>query len=63
MRLAERVKNEATDRLRLSRETGELQWHLSSLEGNPVLADEPDTSWWQRALLRLLRPLVPEDRL
>jgi cardiolipin synthase C len=63
MQLAELVKNEAAYRVRLSKDTRELQWHLPSPEGNQVLTEEPDTSWWQRALLRLLGPLVPEDHL
>jgi hypothetical protein len=28
-----------------------------------VLTEEPDSTWWQRLLLNVIGPLVPEDAL
>ena len=61
--LAEVVKNEAAYRVRLGRETGRPEWHISTPEGQQIFFEEPDTVWWQRAWLWLIGPLVPEGHL
>jgi putative cardiolipin synthase len=63
MTLAELVQNEAAYRVRLSKDKRNLEWVLPTSEGERVLTEEPDTSWWTRLWLRLVGPLVPEDAL
>jgi len=63
MTLAELVQNEAAYRVRLSKDKQSLEWVLPTPEGEQVLTEEPDSSWWTRLWLRLLGPLVPEDAL
>jgi cardiolipin synthase C len=63
LKLAEVVKNEAAYRVRLGKETGGLEWHITTPEGQQTFFEEPDTGWWQRAILWLIGPLVPEGHL
>jgi cardiolipin synthase C len=63
LKLAEFVKNEAAYRVRLGKETGRPEWHITTDEGQQTFFEEPDTGWWQRALLWLVGPLVPEGHL
>jgi putative cardiolipin synthase len=63
-RLAELVKAEGAYRVMLSKDKSHLEWHLPNAEGNTqVLTEEPDSTWWQRLLLNVIGPLVPEDAL
>jgi phosphatidylserine/phosphatidylglycerophosphate/cardiolipin synthase-like enzyme len=62
MKLADLVQNEGAYRVSLSKEK-RLEWHLPSPEGDQVLTEEPDSTWWQRWWLNLISPLVPEDAL
>jgi putative cardiolipin synthase len=61
--LAELVKTEAAYRLKLNRKTGRIEWTLPGAAGGETLTEEPDSSWWQRLLLNIVGPLVPEDHL
>ena len=61
--LAELVMNEATYRLSLNRQTGRIEWKLPEAAGGETLTEEPDSTWWQRLLLNIVGPLVPEDHL
>ncbi|MBL8317470.1 MAG: phospholipase D family protein, partial [Burkholderiaceae bacterium] len=61
--LAELVKAEAAYRLTLNRKTGRIEWTLPEAAGGETLTEEPDSSWWQRLLLNIVGPLVPEDHL
>jgi phosphatidylserine/phosphatidylglycerophosphate/cardiolipin synthase-like enzyme len=63
MKLAELVQAEGAYRVRLSKDKSQLEWHLPAAEGNQVLTEEPDSTWWQRLWLNLVGPLVPEDAL
>lgn len=63
MEMAELVKAEAAYRLRLNRATGRIEWTLPEAAGGDTLTEEPDSTWWQRLLLNILGPLVPEDHL
>jgi putative cardiolipin synthase len=60
--LAELVKNEAAYRLRLNRDTRRIEWSFGAKDAQP-LTEEPDTTFMQRWLLRLVAPFVPEDHL
>ena len=55
------VKRDGAYRVRL-RDDGATEW-LSDREGSDALGEEPETSLWNRFLLRLLQPLVPEELL
>jgi putative cardiolipin synthase len=63
MKLAELVQSEGAYRVQLSKDKSQLEWHLPPAEGNQVLTEEPDSTWWQRLWLNLVGPLVPEDAL
>ncbi len=62
MKLADLVKNAAASRLRMNRETRRIEWSFGANDNQP-LTEEPDTTFVQRWLLRLIGPLVPEDHL
>jgi phosphatidylserine/phosphatidylglycerophosphate/cardiolipin synthase-like enzyme len=61
--LAELVINEASYRVRLGPDRKTLEWHLRTDQGEQVFTEEPDTSWWQRTMLQLVGPFVPEGQL
>ena len=49
--------------VRLAPDKTGLQWRIKTAEGEQIFTEEPDTSWWQRAMLRLVGPFVPEGQL
>jgi len=55
--------NEAAYRVRLGPDRRSLEWHLKTADGEQTFTEEPDTSWWQRFLLLVIGPLVPEGQL
>jgi cardiolipin synthase C len=61
--LAQLVMNEAAYQVRLGPDRKSLEWHIRTPEGDQVFTEEPDTSWWQRAMLRLVGPFIPEGQL
>jgi putative cardiolipin synthase len=61
--LAEFVMSEAAYRVRLSADKQSLEWHMSSYDWEQTLFEEPDTGFWQRLLLRLIGPFVPDALL
>jgi putative cardiolipin synthase len=63
LKLAELVQQEAAFRVSLDGERRDLQWQLNTPDGPRTFREEPDTTWWQRALLGLIGPLVPEGDL
>ena len=63
LQLAEVVKAEAAYRVRLNRETQGLEWSIKSAHGEQTLHEEPDTGFWQRTILRLIAPFVPDEFL
>jgi len=63
LRMAELVKSEAAYRVRLGADKESLEWHISSQSREETLFEEPDTGFWQRLLLRLIAPLVPDALL
>jgi putative cardiolipin synthase len=63
LELAEVVKSEASYRVRLSEDRRSLQWQIKTSEGQQTYFEEPDTTWWQRMLLKLVGPFVPEGDL
>ena len=50
-------------RLRLSADGERCEWLGYEDDKEVVLTEEPDSSFWQRLKLMLLRPLVPESLL
>ena len=63
LKLAELVMNEAAYQVRLGPDRKSLEWHIRTPEGDQVFTEEPDTTWWQRAMLRLVAPFIPEGQL
>jgi phosphatidylserine/phosphatidylglycerophosphate/cardiolipin synthase-like enzyme len=63
LKLAELVMNEAAYQVRLGADRKSLEWHIRTPEGDQVFTEEPDTTWWQRAMLRLVAPFIPEGQL
>jgi putative cardiolipin synthase len=63
LKLAELVKQEAAFSVSLDGERRALQWQLNTPDGPRTFREEPDTTWWQRALLGLIGPFVPEGDL
>ena len=54
---------EAAFSVSLDGERRALQWQLNTPDGPRTFREEPDTTWWQRALLGLIGPFVPEGDL
>jgi putative cardiolipin synthase len=65
VQLADLVITQAAYRVRLSKDTGDLEWVLPNPAGGPetVLTSEPDTSVFERLWLWMIGPLVPDDIL
>ena len=63
LQLADLVINEASFRVRLGPDRKGLEWHIRTAEGEQVFTEEPDTTWWQRTMLHLVGPFVPEGQL
>ncbi|MCI4430771.1 MAG: phospholipase D family protein [Burkholderiales bacterium] len=61
--MAELVKAEAAYRVRLGADKESLEWHITSQSREQILFEEPDTGFWQRLLLRLIGPFVPDALL
>jgi len=57
------LKQQGSYRLRINAATGTIEWVNQDAHSVEVLHEEPDSSPWQRALLNLLAPLVPESLL
>jgi cardiolipin synthase C len=57
------TKLQSAYRLRLSPETGDLQWLTMDEDVEVVLNDEPESSLWMRFHNLFLAPLVPEQLL
>ena len=63
LQLAELVISEAAYQVRLGPDRKSLEWHIRTDEGEQIFTEEPDTSWWQRTMLHLVGPFVPEGQL
>ena len=63
LKLAELVINEAAYQVRLGPDRKSLEWHIRTDEGEQIFTEEPDTTWWQRTMLHLVGPFVPEGQL
>jgi phosphatidylserine/phosphatidylglycerophosphate/cardiolipin synthase-like enzyme len=63
LQLAELVKSQAAYRVRLDRQQQRLSWEFNAADGAQTLDEEPDTGFWQRLLLRLVGPFVPDEYL
>ena len=62
-RLAQLVIDEAAFQVRLAPDRKGLEWHIRTSEGDQVFTEEPDTSWWRRAVLGVVGPFIPEGQL
>jgi putative cardiolipin synthase len=63
LKLANFVINEGAFQVRLGPDRKSLEWHIRTAEGEQVFTEEPDTSWWQRTMLHLVGPFIPEGQL
>ena len=63
LKLIALLKQQGSYRLRINAATGTIEWVNQDAHSVEVLHEEPDSSVWQRALLNLLAPLVPESLL
>lgn len=63
LKLAEVVKREAAFRVTLDGPRRQLRWQIHANDGLQTHFEEPDTGWWQRTLLNLVGPFVPEGVL
>jgi putative cardiolipin synthase len=61
--LAQVVIDEASFQVRLGADRKSLEWHIRTEEGEQVFTEEPDTSWWRRAMLKIVGPFIPEGQL
>jgi len=57
------VISEAAFQVRLGPDRKSLEWHIRTDQGDQVFTEEPDTSWWQRTMLHLVGPFIPEGQL
>jgi phosphatidylserine/phosphatidylglycerophosphate/cardiolipin synthase-like enzyme len=63
LKLANFVINEGAYRVRLGPDRKSLEWHIRTDEGEQIFTEEPDTTWWQRTMLRIVGPFIPEGQL
>ncbi len=63
LKLIDLLKQQGCYRLRFDPATGTIEWVNQEAGSAEVLHEEPDSTVWQRALLNLLAPLVPESLL
>jgi phosphatidylserine/phosphatidylglycerophosphate/cardiolipin synthase-like enzyme len=63
VKLAQFVIDEASFQVKLGPDRKSLEWHIRTAEGEQVFTEEPDTSWWQRAMLSIVGPFIPEGQL
>jgi phosphatidylserine/phosphatidylglycerophosphate/cardiolipin synthase-like enzyme len=61
--LAKLVIDEAAFQVKLGPDRKSLEWHIRTAEGEQVFTEEPDTSWWQRTMLKIVAPFIPEGQL
>ena len=61
LKLMDTIKRQGAYRLRLSGDDQRIEWTGATNEA--PLTEEPDTTIWQRFLLELIAPLVPESML
>jgi phosphatidylserine/phosphatidylglycerophosphate/cardiolipin synthase-like enzyme len=63
LKLAQIVIDEASFQVKLGPDRKSLEWHIRTDEGVQVYTEEPDTSWWRRAMLSIVGPFIPEGQL
>jgi phosphatidylserine/phosphatidylglycerophosphate/cardiolipin synthase-like enzyme len=63
IQLARFVIDEAAFQVKLGADRKHLEWHLRTADGEQVFTEEPDTSWWRRAMLGVVGPFIPEGQL
>ena len=63
LKLIDTLKSQGAYKLRLGPDGKSLEWISTEGDGNTVWYVEPDSSFWDRVMLNLLAPLVPEGLL
>jgi putative cardiolipin synthase len=63
LKLIDTLKSQGAYTLRLAPDGKHLEWISKELGREVVLHEEPDSTLWDRVLLNLLAPLVPESLL
>ena len=63
LKLIDTLKSQGAYRLRLAPDGKHLEWISKEPGRDVVLHEEPDSTLWDRVLLNLLAPLVPERLL
>ncbi len=63
LKLIETLKQQGAYTLRLGPGGKSLEWVSRDADGETVLYQEPDSSFWDRLMLNILAPLVPEGLL
>lgn len=61
LKLMDNIKRQGAYRLRLTADGQHIEWTGAANEA--PLTEEPDTTLWQRFLLELIAPLIPESML
>jgi len=61
--LAKLVIDEAAFQVKLGPDRKSLEWRIRTAEGEQVFTEEPDTTWWQRTMLKIVGPFIPEGQL
>ena len=63
LKLIDTLKQQGAYTLRLGPDGKGLEWISKDADGETVLYQEPDSSFWDRVILNILAPLVPEGLL
>ena len=62
VKLVDQLKQQGAWRVQLAAD-GRLEWHDNDADTPQVLRQEPDSTWWERMLLEIQAPLMPEGLL
>lgn len=63
LKLTNVLKQQGTYRLRLAADGESIEWKSEDPGSNTVLSQEPDSGFWNRMMLNLIAPMVPEGLL
>ena len=58
-----RDRSQGAYTLRLASDGQRLEWISKEADGTRVLNEEPESSFWDRLMLNILSPMVPESLL
>ena len=63
LKLIDTLKSQGAYTLRLASDGQRLEWISKEADGTRVLNEEPESSFWDRLMLNILSPMVPESLL